>query len=408
MATLRAILSVIVLLSISTGSVLAQWVMTNNPFGDGYVRVNCFASIGSKIFAGCTGGGVFVSTDNGANWTAVNTGLKNKDIVSFAVRGATLYAGTGLFPGVGAGLYATTNEGTSWDSIHASISGPFASIGTRLFGAGFFGVFVSTNSGAGWTSVSTIYSGDLAVVDTTLFVCAYTTGAYRSTNYGGSWDQANVGLPAIPNLNAIFSNGKNLFAGVFNGGLYLSTDKGGTWNPGNNGLPNSMEWHCATTGTTIFLGTYGTGVYASNNDGANWTDVNSTLPNKFVRSIAVIGSYVFIGLYEGTVYRRPLSQMITSVNSLDKDVPLSYGLAQNYPNPFNPSTTIQFSIPKSGVVTLKVYNALGQEVSELISRDMDAGTYTSEWNASGCASGVYYYRLEAGSFVATRKVVLVK
>jgi len=407
MATLRAILSVIVLLSLSTGSALSQWVFVNNPSGIGYVRVNCFTSIGSKIFAGCTGGGVFFSTDRGANWAAVNAGLKNKDIGSLAVRGTTLYAGTG------AGLYATTNEGTTWDSIHVSIGGPFASIGARFFGSGSAGVYVSTNNGADWASVSTGLpsgGGALAVIDTNLFLSAngFPSGAYRSTNYGVDWSPINVGLPTNPFLTSIFSNGKNLFGGLNGGGLYLSTDKGNTWNLGNNGLPSSNELHFVSSGSTILVGTYGTGVYLSGNDGASWTDVNGTLPNKFVRSIAVIGTDVFIGLYEGTVYRRLLSQMATSVKQLGIDIPGSYDLAQNYPNPFNPSTTIQFSIPKSGLITLKVFNALGQDVSELVSRNLDAGTYTSEWNASGFASGVYYYRLETGSFVGTRKVVLVR
>ncbi len=411
MASLRTMFSILVLLFMATGSTLSQWVLVNNPFGGGYVRVNCFESIGSKIFAGCTGGGVFSSTDNGANWTAVNTGLKSKEINSLAVRGTTLFAGTGQF--TAAGLYATTNEGTTWDSIDASIGGPFASIGTRFFGSGSAGVYVSTNNGTGWTPVSTGLpsgGGALAVLDTNLFLAAYSfpNGAFRSTNYGGIWSPVNTGLPNNPFLNSIFSNGKNLFAGVFNGGLYLSTDKGSTWNPGSNGLPSSNELHFEASGSTIFVGTYGTGVYTSGNDGASWTEANTGLPNKVVRSIKVIGSYVFIGLYEGTVYRRPLAQMVTSVTPSGKEVPDSYDLAQNYPNPFNPSTTIQFSIPVSEVVTLKVFNALGEEVAQLVSRNMNAGTYSAEWNAAGLSSGVYYYRLEAGRFVETRKLVLVK
>ncbi|MFO7446680.1 MAG: sugar-binding protein, partial [Ignavibacteriaceae bacterium] len=85
-----------------------------------------------------------------------------------------------------------------------------------------------------------------------------------------------------------------------------------------------------------------------------------------------------------------------------------YYLSQNYPNPFNPNTNIQFSIPGSEFVSLKIYNSLGQEVEQLISEEMNAGVYTAVWDASKLASGIYYYQIKAGQFVQTRKLVLLK
>jgi uncharacterized protein (TIGR02145 family) len=89
-------------------------------------------------------------------------------------------------------------------------------------------------------------------------------------------------------------------------------------------------------------------------------------------------------------------------------LPKEFLLLQNYPNPFNPSTTIKFSLPKESHVTLSIYNSIGQEVAKLISTDMNAGAYTMEWNASGFASGVYYYRIVAGGLVQTKKLILLK
>jgi uncharacterized protein (TIGR02145 family) len=88
--------------------------------------------------------------------------------------------------------------------------------------------------------------------------------------------------------------------------------------------------------------------------------------------------------------------------------PTKFELKQNYPNPFNPSTTIQFSVPRAAHVSLSIYNSSGQQVSKLISEDMKAGVYTSEWNATGFASGVYYYRLVADNFSETKKLILLK
>jgi hypothetical protein len=95
-------------------------------------------------------------------------------------------------------------------------------------------------------------------------------------------------------------------------------------------------------------------------------------------------------------------------NNEKKHISIDYYLMQNYPNPFNPSTAIKFSLPKATHVTLSIYNTLGQEVSNLVSKDMNAGVYTAEWNASSFASGVYFYRIQAGSFVETKKMVLLK
>ena len=88
--------------------------------------------------------------------------------------------------------------------------------------------------------------------------------------------------------------------------------------------------------------------------------------------------------------------------------PSAFNLNQNYPNPFNSSTTIQFSLPHTSFVTLKVYNILGEEVSTLVTEELAGGKCNVEWNAGGLVSGVYYYRLQAGQLVEIRKFILLK
>ncbi len=92
----------------------------------------------------------------------------------------------------------------------------------------------------------------------------------------------------------------------------------------------------------------------------------------------------------------------------EENLPIQYSLCQNYPNPFNPSTTISFSIPKQEFVTLKVYDVLGKEIATLVNQELAADNYTKTFNASGLSSGIYFYSLKAGSFVETRKMILVK
>ncbi|MBK6504145.1 MAG: Omp28-related outer membrane protein [Ignavibacteria bacterium] len=86
----------------------------------------------------------------------------------------------------------------------------------------------------------------------------------------------------------------------------------------------------------------------------------------------------------------------------------NYALSQNYPNPFNPSTTFTFSVPKSGNVSLKFYDALGSEVATYVDGFINAGSYSVEFDGSKLASGIYFYKLQAGDFSATKKMVLSK
>jgi hypothetical protein len=113
------------------------------------------------------------------------------------------------------------------------------------------------------------------------------------------------------------------------------------------------------------------------------------------------GSNPDLGAYEW-----PLATEV--VNFAKIEIPQSYFLKQNYPNPFNPSTTIEFALPKSAFVTLKVYNLLGEEVATLVAEQRAAGIHRINWEARGLASGVYLYRLDTGEFVETRKLILLR
>jgi hypothetical protein len=90
------------------------------------------------------------------------------------------------------------------------------------------------------------------------------------------------------------------------------------------------------------------------------------------------------------------------------ETPLRFELFQNYPNPFNPTTTIRFALPKAGVVKLAVFDILGQQVAVLVDQELMGGMHSAEWNAKEKPSGVYFYRLESGSFVETKKLILLR
>jgi hypothetical protein len=97
-----------------------------------------------------------------------------------------------------------------------------------------------------------------------------------------------------------------------------------------------------------------------------------------------------------------------TVSSVDGTIPSAFALNQNYPNPFNPTTTIEFRVSSSEFVSLKVLDVLGREVATLVNEPRQPGTYSVRWNAAGAPSGVYFYRLQAGTFVETKKMILAK
>jgi plastocyanin len=99
---------------------------------------------------------------------------------------------------------------------------------------------------------------------------------------------------------------------------------------------------------------------------------------------------------------------VTGVKTTGTTMPDKFILMQNYPNPFNPSTKISFTLTSHSFVSLKIYDLLGKEVATVVSEEMPAGSYSKQWNAANMQSGIYFYRLNAGSFTETKKLVLLK
>jgi hypothetical protein len=407
----------------TTSPLHAQWIKTNLPDS---VSVLTLALSGTNLFAGTDSSGIFLSTNNGTSWTAAsnglintNTNLLNPSVYALAVSNTNLFAGTGNFIGIGGGVFLSTNNGTSWSV--ASNGLPYSYVyavavsDTNLFaGTETGGVFLSTNNGTSWTAVDSGLTNPrvqaIIVSGTNLFAGTFGGGVFLSTNNGTSWTAVNNGLTNkyVKSL-AVF--GMNLFAGTL-GGVFFSTNNGTSWTPASTGLTNYAINTLAVSGTNLFAGTGniagGGGVFLSTNNGTSWTAINSGLTNSDVSALAVSGINLFAGINQVGVWQRPLSEVITSVEKPSTDLPTHFSLDQNYPNPFNPATTISFSLPSKSFISLKVFDALGREVSSLLSEELPAGTYSEQWTAAGLPSGVYFYRLQTGSYFETKKLVLLR
>jgi len=190
-------------------------------------------------------------------------------------------------------------------------------------------------------------------------------------------------------------------------------------------LPNPYQTsyyvHFVYNSGTSTLSAYRNGVFVTS---VTWTAPAITGTGFSIAGYNNTASPLFTGarMDEFRLYNRALDQTeitatwnksdlpgcLVGVEPVNNQVPNTYNLSQNYPNPFNPVTNIKFAIPTTGYVKLVIFDVLGREIASLVNDNMTAGSYTVDFDASSLSSGVYFYRLDAGDFTQTKKMLLVK
>jgi ligand-binding sensor domain-containing protein len=363
---------------------------------------------GTTLFAGGMEG-VYRSVDNGASWIEASS-LPFTTFVSFAASGPYLIAGTNR------GVLRSADNGTSWTPIPInrtdSLIMRLIVSGSHLF-AGLIedgGIYRSDDNGNHWTPASAglteknIYS--LVASDGDLFA-GTVDGLFHSTDDGAHWSPFTTGLThsgPLLTVEALSVCDTNLFACTPDCGLFVSSTKHADWT--STGLTNTQVKSLAVSGTNIFAATQN-GIFLSSNNGMTWNDVSDDSAMIDVYTLIVNGDNLFAGTANG-IWRRSITETTTHAALTGTRIPSAFALAQNYPNPFNPTTTLSFSLPTRSFVTLKVYDALGREISVIVSEELPAGSHTRQWNAAGLPSGVYFYRLQAGTCSTSLKLMLLK
>jgi ligand-binding sensor domain-containing protein len=380
--------AILLFLLLNACLVHAQWTAVNAglPNSGTNTNVESFAVIGSNLFA-ATQSGVYLSTNNGATWTAVNAGLTNTDVEALVAKGNDLFAGTGH------GIFLSTNNGSTWTSASAGLD---TSMGTSVYS--FFvngqtvyagteaGVFQTTNNGTTWTALNTglpitdIYA--FAMIGNTMFAGVLFNGVYSTT--GSSWASASAGLPT--GFNADFESfaviGSKLFAGNLGTGVYLSTNNGANWSPVISGLTDLNIQAMAVSGTNLFAGSIDSGVFLSTNYGANWTPWNSGLTDLNVQSLAVHGTKLFAGTGNG-VFVRDLGALAGLSNIENEEMHLDI-----FPNPG--SGAFHAESDRAMKATMEIYNVNGEKVmtTSLLFPQGD-----NIINMSDQPAGIYFYKI---------------
>ena len=227
-------------------------------------------------------------------------------------------------------------------------------------------VYKTTNGGNTWDTSFDInkYIYDFSTYsDNKIAICGYGL-IYVSNNSGNDWIKSNVPENEVYFYSIDFVNDSTLYCAAKN--IYKSVDGGINWKkePIN----------------------YGNWIY-----GIKFTNDTSGL------AVGDIGKIIKYG-----------QPKVTNFQSNEDKFPNNYFLCQNFPNPFNPSTTIKYSIPKAENVTLKIYDVLGRQIKTLVNEKKPAGNYTVEYNGNNLPSGIYFYQIQAGNFIETKKMLLLK
>jgi ligand-binding sensor domain-containing protein len=416
-------------------------------------NTTALALSGIYLYAGTGSIGVYRSQNGGDSWAPANKGITSRSILSLETKGTILYAGTfcgiqtsndngatwhssenlvdrlkinrllntgsALYAATSNGVYMLESDGSTWTQKNAYMEvNDLANIGSYLFaGTTGYSVIYSTNGGFSWWSSGLAgypnnFVNTLGINGSNLFASSWngTTGAFNSMFFspdnGEHWDPINTGFPSASAF-AFISKGIRLFAGTMQG-IYVTVNNGTNWNPSNSGLGNLHIRSLALTGNTLFTGT-DDGVYRSSDDGAHWEPINTGLTgHTSISSLKICGQYLVAGTWARSVWRRPLSEIVSDVSRESDKICLDFSLSQNYPNPFNPTTTIRYALPSQSIVRLSIYNLLGREIATLVNEEQSAGWKEVKWNTVGVASGIYFYKLTAGSFVEVKKMLLIR
>jgi hypothetical protein len=382
-------------------SINAQWEL-NYVVPPG--SLDCFTANDSFIFVGTYSGGVYLSSNNGQNWVP-SQGMTYGWVLSMAARNSNIFAGMAQLDGV----YLSTNNGSSWfrTSLDFVSVSSITITNSTVLAADYDGVYLSTNNGLNWSkkiinnlNVHSLTSNEHGVFAGTSW------GVYYSSDNGQTW--AVTPLDSI-DIWVVYACGSNIIAGTSINGVFVSNDNGQTWT--NTSLNYQDIFSVTAVGSNIFVGTWLQGVYLSTDNGLHWNQKNEGLGNLNILALQIFGGYIYAGSFQGCIWRRPLSELI-GINKIGSEVPKEFLLYQNYPNPFNPVTKIKFDIPPSkgarGMTSIIIYDILGREVATLVNEQFNQGTYEVEWDGSNYPSGVYFYKLDAGEFTDTKKMILIK
>lgn len=383
------------------------------------------AQQGNILWVG-TWGGLFKFDKTTGVATQINN-LPYQDINSLAIdKNGTLWVGFSDFAGV------SSFDGTTWTNYNSQNSGlpenSVWSIAVDSNNVKWFGTWggLAKFDGTNWTVYSVANSGISNDIIYSLAIDK-NNAVWAGTNHGiskfdgSSWtnyNSSNSDYQGFVNLSLTIDKNGNIWAGTEYKGIYKFDGTGWT-----NYTKNLTGLDYYGDGIASIFSDPSGNIWATNSsaiikyDGTNWEYWNgsdtvgvSGYPYRVVflddSSNVWTGSNGLVEFTGNSFLRYNLS-IIAGIDN-NENIPGTYFISQNYPNPFNPSTEIEYQIPKESFVVIKIYDSIGREVRTLVNKDKPAGNYRVTFNATSLSSGVYFYRITAGSYTSVKKMILMK
>lgn len=375
-------------------------------------------------------GGVYKTTDGGNTWRLCQTAGRGDWDIHFINENLGWACGP-LCP-QGYAICRTTDNGATWSDLTVNLN---ANLGLTsicftdsLRGWAVGGwraptwqsqlILKTTNCGNSWITTQgpdSAYLWKVHFVDSLYgWACGYgkNGGEIISTTNGG--DTWNIQLRAqsgcgYPMLHSIFFVNRIIGFAVGNVGTILKTTNGGlTWIFQNSNIAHKIvDVFFINENKGWAVG--GPGLILHTSNGGNTWIAQNVPTNEYLTCLNFVNdSLGYIGGTSGIVLKTTSAGFPTGINEAEIHLPTSFSLSQNFPNPFNPITIINYRIPINSNVTFNVFDVLGNVVATLLNEEKAPGNYELKWDASGLTSGVYFYRLQAGSFIETKKMILIR
>jgi photosystem II stability/assembly factor-like uncharacterized protein len=371
----------------------------------------------NRIYSLNYAAGIYRTTDLGNNWVRIDNGFSHSGFFSF-----TIDSNNQIYAGTRGGAIYKSNNGTNWVKIYQSniqnsvVGGiAIAPNGYIFANNNYEGTLRSTDAGVTWIKVKTdIERQSYSPIEITNTGTIYISGSgdklFKSTDNGDSWEDVSLNLVEVRKI--IFDK---------NDDIYLATDES-VWRSNPDFIPVELSTFTAsvTENSVNLKWTTSTelnnkGFEISRSTGKDeWISLSfipgsgtTTEPKEYTYTDNNLNpgiyKYKLIQIdYDGT--RKEEKEIEVEVSNL----PTEYALFQNYPNPFNPTTTIKYSVKEAGIVSLKVYDILGKEITTLVNETKSPGEYSVQYDGAKLSSGVYFYTMRAGGYVDTRKFMLMK
>jgi photosystem II stability/assembly factor-like uncharacterized protein len=419
-----AMLAGVILMSAPETLSQPSWTVLNHPTNRDLQTLSFLDSLNGWV-AGDSGT-ILKTTDGGETWTQQNSGITETivDIFFLNYQRGWAVAPWYILDTIYTYILSTTNGGDNWQSQYwlgdFLTSVFFADSLVGWMGSGLGKIIKTANGGATWTE-TVIEPGPFSrfpVLNVKFFSPSYGYAmggrleiagvVWRTTNAGDSWTASHVSpepvidLHYFDSLNIVGAFSDPDFLGA---GLITTTDGGENWDYRYLEIWGDAGALAVRTYAEMWvpLGFAGTYMYTLDS-GSSWTDLFTPDSTAIYDAVFTDERTGYMVGERGTVLKYNYTTNVedrkySSVQAL---------LHQNYPNPFNASTKIVYGIVSRELVHLEVYNVLGQEVATLVNEMKQPGTYEITWDATGFPSGMYFYKLMFGSFVQTKKLILLR